>query len=236
MGRKGGGRSGFLKASRMAPSAASDDEPETAAPAQPEVKAAKDAPAKTEPEPAVSKKASAFLVGAGSDDGSSDEDSGGRTKDGETRGKMMQRHKREAKAVKDQIKKLGKKGKDEGARLLAEMEARHAEELAQLVADPPADAVGEEDGLAEALGQASLAPKEGKKPTKAQRRREQKAREDAEREARIAAENAELGETERMAEERELQLLLKPLGLAVKDIPPDGHCLYRSLGKPQEQS
>uniref|UniRef100_UPI0035256292 hypothetical protein n=1 Tax=Salmonella enterica TaxID=28901 RepID=UPI0035256292 len=89
------------------------------------------------------------------------------------------------------------------------------------------------DELTSAMGNASLGGEgeggTGKKLTKAQKRREQRAKEEAEREARIAAELADLGETERMAEERELQLLIEPLGLAVKDIPPDGHCLYRSL-------
>lgn len=33
-----------------------------------------------------------------------------------------------------------------------------------------------------------------------------------------------------MIEERELQALLRPLGLGIRPIPPDGHCLYRSLG------
>lgn len=51
----------------------------------------------------------------------------------------------------------------------------------------------------------------------------------AEREARIAAELAELGDTDRVLEERALKKLLRPLGLAIREIPPDGHCLYRSL-------
>lgn len=38
----------------------------------------------------------------------------------------------EQKALKDQVKRLGKKGKDEAARLEAEMAARHAAELAAL--------------------------------------------------------------------------------------------------------
>lgn len=33
----------------------------------------------------------------------------------------------------------------------------------------------------------------------------------------------------RVLEERELKALLLPLGLRVRDIPADGHCLYRSL-------
>lgn len=32
-----------------------------------------------------------------------------------------------------------------------------------------------------------------------------------------------------MLEERALKQQLRPLGLAVREIPPDGHCLYRSI-------
>ena len=42
--------------------------------------------------------------------------------------------------------------------------------------------------------------------------------EEAEREARIAEEQATLGESDRAAEARELQALLDPLGLVVRDI------------------
>ena len=36
---------------------------------------------------------------------------------------------------------------------------------------------------------------------------------------------------DRVIEERELHAVLRPLGLTIAPIPPDGHCLYRSLGK-----
>ena len=57
------------------------------------------------------------------------------------------------------------------------------------------------------------------KQTRAQKRRGARAAEEAEREARIAEERASLGESDRAAEARELQALLDPLGLAVRDIP-----------------
>ena len=57
------------------------------------------------------------------------------------------------------------------------------------------------------------------KQTRAQKRRGARAAEEAEREARIAEEQASLGESDRAAEARELQALLDPLGLAVRDIP-----------------
>ena len=57
------------------------------------------------------------------------------------------------------------------------------------------------------------------KQTRAQKRRGARAAEEAERDARIAEEQASLGESDRAAEARELQALLDPLGLAVRDIP-----------------
>jgi OTU domain-containing protein 6 len=224
------------------------DEAEDVAPQQPATAQIQEAansiesPTTTTPEapaaPAISKKAAAFLVDAG--DGPSDDSDGDevqeRSESGETRGQMVQRHKREAKTVKEQVKRLGKKGKDEAAKLDTEMKTRHAAELASLAPAGGSSGGAEAITLADSLYSVTLdvggddaAPKKEKKLTKAQQRREKQAQKDAEREARIAAENAELGETERMVEEKALKKVLAPLGLGVKDIPPDGHCLYRSL-------
>lgn len=176
----------------------------------------------------------------------------------ETRGQMVQRHKREAKALKEKIKRMGKKAKDEAAKLESEMEERHTAELASLDASESLNQTSHLTALPTAFYAMTVTSDDGggdgqlddvasteeqngqrilgnKKQSKAQRRREQRAREEAEREARIAAELAELGETEREAEEKELQLLLSPHGLGIKDIPPDGHCLYRSIEDQLEQ-
>ncbi len=245
MGRKGGGRAGFMKANRKGGPASDDEEeiapkqpaPSAEAPTKP-TDASNTAKSEAPAAPVISKKAAAFLVGSG--DGSSSDSEGDEVQDrsasGETRGQMVQRHKREAKSVKEQVKRLGKKGKDEGAKLEAEMKTRHTSELASLAPAGASSGDAESIALADSLYAATLndggdeaAPKKEKKLTKAQQRREKQAQKDAEREARIAAENAELGETERMVEEKALKKVLAPLGLGVKDIPPDGHCLYRSL-------
>jgi OTU domain-containing protein 6 len=245
MGRKGGGRAGFMKANRKG-GPESDEEEEVAVKQQPvkaqeaakPADASDDAKTEAPSAPVISKKAAAFLVGSG--DGSSDDsdadDEQDRSASGETRGQMVQRHKREAKTVKEQVKRLGKKGKDEAAKLETEVKNRHAAELASLAPAGGSSGGAEAIALADSLYAATIndtgdgaAPKKEKKLTKAQQRREKQAQKDAEREARIAAENAELGETERMAEENALKKVLAPLGLKVKDIPPDGHCLYRSL-------
>lgn len=157
----------------------------------------------------------------------------------ETRGQMQQRHKREMKAVKDAVKKLGKKRKDEGEKLEADTMQRHAAELAALdagaAAAAPADGsdVGAEALVARSLY--GLSTSEGDKPagkkesTRAQKRREKAVQQQAEREQRIAAEQAEMGDSERQVEEAELARLLAPQGLALRDIPPDGNCLYRAV-------
>lgn len=53
------------------------------------------------------------------------------------------------------------------------------------------------------------------------------AKQEAEREARIEREQSEMGPSDRAIEEENLKKLLEPLGLALFDIPADGHCLYR---------
>ena len=57
-----------------------------------------------------------------------------------------------------------------------------------------------------------------KKPTKAQKRKQQQALREAEREARIAAEQAESGPSQREQEAEQLQAMLEPLGLVVREI------------------
>lgn len=61
-------------------------------------------------------------------------------------------------------------------------------------------------------------------PSRAQKRRDAKAAAEAEREARIAEEQDALGDSTRVLEERSLQELLAPLGLAVQDIPVRCRC------------
>ncbi|EFN50896.1 hypothetical protein CHLNCDRAFT_141719 [Chlorella variabilis] len=227
MGKKGG--KAFLKSARAA--RAEVDDSEEARQAVPEAAALTAAAGSPQPQPAFSAKAAAFLKdGAAADDASSNDDE---EPGAETRGKMLQRHKREQKALKDQMKRLGKEGKDEGAKLEAEMEARHAAELASLAGDREktvAEAVAVADSLYSVhLGDEEQGEQQHKKASKGQRRREQRQREEQEREARIQAELAELGDTDRVIEQRELKAILRPLGLVIREIPPDGHCLYRSL-------
>ena len=55
--------------------------------------------------------------------------------------------------------------------------------------------------------------------SKAQKRRQAREAQEAERERRIAEELAEMGDSERALEEQSLAQLLQPLGLALREIP-----------------
>ncbi|KAL3147843.1 hypothetical protein ABBQ32_002566 [Trebouxia sp. C0010 RCD-2024] len=153
----------------------------------------------------------------------------------ETRGQLTQRHKKEAKMLKEAAKKIGRKKKDEIAKLEEDMDERHAAETAALE-QRERDAAGPQeettDILATDLYSFSLPPSETQKqkqPSKAQKRRQHQAEKEAEREAELEAERAEQGESEQAVEDRELKQMLTPLGLTVRPIQPDGHCMYRAV-------
>lgn len=67
------------------------------------------------------------------------------------------------------------------------------------------------------------------KESRAARRRRAKLEAENEKEQRIAFEKAEMGPSERVLEIRAIDDKLKPLSLAIHDIPPDGHCLYAAV-------
>ncbi|GLC46713.1 hypothetical protein PLESTB_001355500 [Pleodorina starrii] len=253
MGRKG--MKGFLKGAHK--QRGSDDEDAEAPAQQPSTSAPKPAAAATAPcAPAATQPATAAPPEkpAGGDDDDSGDDEGD-SKGPETRGKMLQRHKREMVAHKKAMQKLGAKKKDEAAKLTAEIEARHARELVELEerdkqqqqqqaaaaavaaagGAASASAAGQEtDGAADQLSGLGLGAGAGhaaehKKPSKAQKRREKLAQQDAEREARIASEQAAMGPSDKAVEEQALQAMLLPLRLGIREIRADGHCLYRSV-------
>jgi OTU domain-containing protein 6 len=177
----------------------------------------------------------------------------------EKRGHMVQRHKRELLAQKKASQRAKGKAEGakaladleaRHAKEMAELEAREqkkhegAAAAAAASAAPAAaaaaaatTAVG--DRASKYLAGVSLgdsggedregAPKGGKGPTKAQKRRDKLAQREQERDARIAAERAALGPSARAGEAAALRALLAPLGLAVKGIRADGHCMYHAL-------
>jgi len=151
---------------------------------------------------------------------------------------MQQRHKREVKALKVQATKMGKKKKDEIAGMELDLKKKHDAELAAL--DVEAAPTSQEDALDTAptkmVASIQLNDEDddvqggdGRKLSKAQKRKIAKAKADAEREIRIAQEKSELGDSEKTIEEQAMMSALEPLELCMKEIKADGHCMYRSL-------
>lgn len=229
---KGGGRKAFLKGKKALVD--SDEEAET-----PAKQPAKKVPAAAKPDKSAAFKLDSASVQA-ADPAPAPAQTGANAGGGaeaaapdETRGQMLQRHKRDLKNLKEQQKRLGKKGKDEADRLEEQLESKHAAEVAAMDAREGKGRGGAAEAVevADSLYSVKLTdePEKTKKPTKAQRQREKKVAREAEREARIAEELANMPETERHAEAKAMRALLRPLQLQVHEIQPDGHCLYRSV-------
>jgi OTU domain-containing protein 6 len=67
------------------------------------------------------------------------------------------------------------------------------------------------------------------KESKAAKRRRQKTEADAASARRVAEEKAGMGPSERSLENAAIVATLAPLGLAIHDIVPDGHCMYAAV-------
>jgi OTU domain-containing protein 6 len=119
---------------------------------------------------------------------------------------------------------------EEITRLSAELEAKHAAELASFGYKPSGSAEkGNLDNLVKAIAGVSMSSNsESSKPSKGAKRREKKAKEEAAREQRIQEEQSNLV-SDRMLENEKLERKLEPLGLTIQEIKPDGHCLYRAV-------
>lgn len=135
-----------------------------------------------------------------------------------------------AKGSKAEQKAKKKQVEEEISRLSAELKERQATELASLgyattaAADKKKSSL---DGLVNAIAGVSVDPAAGKS-SKSTKRREKRAQQEAERERRIAEEQSGLV-SDRSVEDEKLRAKLAPLGLAVAEVKPDGHCLYRAL-------
>eukprot|EP00656_Telonema_subtile_P036137 TRINITY_DN40105_c0_g1_i1.p1 TRINITY_DN40105_c0_g1~~TRINITY_DN40105_c0_g1_i1.p1 ORF type:complete len:267 (+),score=91.44 TRINITY_DN40105_c0_g1_i1:116-916(+) len=130
---------------------------------------------------------------------------------------------RRSKIPKGAEKSVKKQIEAEYNELKAQMEQQQQIELASLegtAAEEPG-AAAEEEGT-------DTDP--GPKKSKAQKRREKREAEEAARDAEIAQESEKASTESRAALERQaLTAKLSELGLAVKDIAANGHCLYSSI-------
>lgn len=164
----------------------------------------------------------------------------------ETLEEVMSRHRKEKSKLQDKetnLKKAAAKGskaeqkakkkqvEEEISRLSAELEAKHAAELASFGYKAEGSSQkGNLDTLVKAIAGVSVSSNadSAKQPGKAARRREKKAKEEAAREQRIQEEQTNLV-SDRMVEDEKLEKRLEPLGLTIHEIKPDGHCLYRAI-------
>lgn len=144
----------------------------------------------------------------------------------ETRGQMLQRHKREQKACKDAVKRMGKKRKEEATKMEEDLKKRQEKERFERDAREAVQDVLEP--VVEGLADTTIATP-GNRITKAQKRRQKKLEEHAMRQRRIEDERLDMGETDQVVEEGQLLAKLEPLGLQVKEIQADGHCMYRAV-------
>lgn len=111
----------------------------------------------------------------------------------------------------------------------ANLKEKQAKELAALGYSGNGNEKNNLDTLVKAIAGVSVASQpENIKTSKAKQRRDKRAQQEAEREQRIQAEQSDIT-SDRMIENEKLERKLKPLGLIVNDIKPDGHCLYRAV-------
>lgn len=158
---------------------------------------------------------------------------------------ICSRHARELAEIESIARAFGssKKDRERALRCVGVVSDRHYVEMraweeahASEVDDDDAarEAEEEEEALAEATRvKATISSEHAsvgeRRPSKAQARKAKRAAEEEAREARIEAEKAALGPSDEALESDVLRARLAPLGLRVKDIRADGHCLYRAI-------
>ncbi|XP_038070453.1 deubiquitinase OTUD6B-like [Patiria miniata] len=159
---------------------------------------------------------------------------------------LLQKHRKERKELQAQVqalkrsipkgdKKKKKEVTTEIAKLESDLSQRQEEELSSLKEAEEDDAHTENQvngSLPEQVGSLSLGEDGDAQPTrisKAQKRRDKKAAQEKEREARAAEDAANLESSSRRIEERKMEALLAERGLRVKEISSDGHCLYNAV-------
>ncbi|XP_072900681.1 deubiquitinase OTUD6B [Hemitrygon akajei] len=152
--------------------------------------------------------------------------------------KLLKRHRKEKKELQAKIqgmknavakndKRRRKQLVEEVAKIEAELELRHEEELKQLSLDKSNTV---ESGIAN-LELEINNEKEVKhlRLSKAQKRREKKAAQEKEREERIAEAEVENLKGARYLENQKLAEILASRKLQIKQIPSDGHCMYKAI-------
>ncbi|EOA23266.1 hypothetical protein CARUB_v10017631mg [Capsella rubella] len=169
----------------------------------------------------------------------------------ETVDEMLARHRQEIKQLQNketEMKKAAAKGskaeqkakkkqvEEDISKLSTKLKEKQLKELgsqgfssSSIAKDEANEKKGDMDTLVRAIAGVSVtAQQEHSKPSKGVKRREKRAKEEAEREQRIKEEQSQVT-SDRMVENQKLEKKLKPLGLTISEIKPDGHCLYRAV-------
>ncbi|XP_037659191.1 deubiquitinase OTUD6B isoform X2 [Choloepus didactylus] len=149
---------------------------------------------------------------------------------------LVRRHRKEKKELQAKIqgmknavpkndKKRRKQLIEDVAKLEAEMEQKHREELEQLKLTSKENKI---DSVAVNISNLVL---ESQQPriSKAQKRREKKAALEKQREERIAEAEIQNLSGARHVESQKLAQILAARQLEIKQIPSDGHCMYRAI-------
>ncbi|GAB4829683.1 OVARIAN TUMOR DOMAIN-containing deubiquitinating enzyme 5, variant 2 [Ancistrocladus abbreviatus] len=163
----------------------------------------------------------------------------------ETRDEMLSRHRKETTQLQNkeiELKKAAAKGskaeqkakkkhvEEEISKLSAKLKEKHAGELGSLgYSSSNEKEKGSLDSLVKAIAGVSVTSQVDRpKPSKSAKRREKRAQEEAAREQRIQEEQSNII-SDRKIENETLEEKLKPLGLTINEVKPDGHCLYRAV-------
>ncbi|XP_020211890.1 deubiquitinase OTUD6B isoform X1 [Cajanus cajan] len=144
--------------------------------------------------------------------------------------KEVEMKKAAARGSKAEQKSKKKQVEEEVSQLSAKLKEKQAKELAALgYSSGNGNEKSNLDTLVKAIAGVSVTSQpEHTKVSKAKQRRDKRAQQEAEREQRIQAEQSDIV-SNRMIENEKLEKKLKPLGLTVCEIKPDGHCLYRAV-------
>ncbi|XP_029447513.1 deubiquitinase OTUD6B isoform X2 [Rhinatrema bivittatum] len=134
-------------------------------------------------------------------------------------------------AVPKNDKKRRKQLTEDVARLEAEMDERHSQEVEQLKLEASQETEVESvaNGIEKLEFEDNEKPVQQSRLTKAQKRRDKKAALEKEREERIAEAEIENLSGVRHLENQKLGQMLVGRGLQIKQVPSDGHCMYRAV-------
>ncbi|XP_074616114.1 deubiquitinase OTUD6B-like isoform X2 [Acropora palmata] len=153
--------------------------------------------------------------------------------------RLRQKHKKEEKelrakiqSMKHSVPKGDKKKKKEVtldiARLEEELKERFKRELEELSEKHLPEASNSVSDVTEMIWSVTVTEPQTR-ISKAQKRRDKKAAKEREREQRIAEAEMENVHSARNVENEKLKEILVAKGLAIKEINPDGHCLYNAI-------